>query len=46
MDLAAVENKLYEIRDLVELAQSDHPEDYNLDEIHRMVVDLIMEVEQ
>jgi hypothetical protein len=42
---AAIEHKIYEARDLVELAQCEHPEDYNLDIIHRILEEIIMEVE-
>jgi hypothetical protein len=45
MDIVAIESSLYEILSLVELAQSDHPEDYTLDEIQRELTLLIMEVE-
>ena len=45
MDRMIVERKLYEILSLIELAQSDHPEDYNLDECHTMILQCIEEVE-
>jgi len=45
MDLALLATELLEIRDLVELAQSDHPEDYNLDEVHRKLTGILEEVE-
>ena len=45
MDKYELENNLYMILSLIELAQSDHPEDYTLDEIQRELTLLIMEVE-
>ena len=45
MDKYELENKLYEILSLIELAQSDHPEDYNLSECQQMIQDCIEEVE-
>ena len=45
MDKYELENRLYEILSLIELAQSDHPEDYTLDEIQRGITLLILEVE-
>jgi len=42
---AKIEMEMYRARDLVELAQSDHPEDYNLTVIHEILEQIIMEVE-
>lgn len=44
MDLVVLENKLYEILQLVELAQSDHPEDYNLDEVWKEITSILEEI--
>ena len=40
-----VEIKLYEIRELIELAVTDHPEDYNLEHCLTLIDETIMEVE-
>ena len=45
MDLAAVENKLYDIKELIELAMVEHPEDYNLGQCFYLIEELIIEVE-
>ena len=45
MDSAVVENKLYDIKELIELAMADHPEDYNLGRCFYLIEEVIMEVE-
>lgn len=45
MDMEAVANELNDILPLIELAQSDHPEDYNLDIIHERVTKILEEIE-
>jgi hypothetical protein len=45
MDLDLLVAELLEVRDLVEVSQSDHPEDYNLDEVHKKLTGILEEVE-
>jgi hypothetical protein len=38
-------NDLYEIRDLVELAEADHPEDYNLEQVYVKLTKILEDYE-
>lgn len=44
-DLEALADKLYEIRDRIEVAQLDHPEDANLKYVYDMLTEILEELE-
>ena len=45
MNQPTMEDRLYELRELVEVAAQDHSEDYNLAHCLRLIDEAIMEVE-
>lgn len=45
MGLEQVVSELVDLLPLIELAQSDHPEDYNLDIIHERITKILEEEE-